>query len=62
MEQLGMKTGSIQFLLIKKQNNTTEMVVFIYNKKNASYFGSVFLFNYYFALAAFVFAFTPFLL
>ena len=58
-----MKTGSIQFQLIRKQNNTTEMVVFIYNlKKNASYFGSVFLFNYYFALAAFLFAFTPFLL
>lgn len=28
-----MKTGSIQFQLIRKQNNTTEMVVFIYNKK-----------------------------
>ena len=57
-----MKTGSIQFQLIKKQNNTTEMVVFIYNKKTLPKLGSVFLFNYYFALAAFLLAFTPFLL
>ena len=60
MEQLGMKTGSIQFQLIRKQNNTTEMVVFYLKLKTLPNFGSVFL--YYLDLAAFLFAFTPFLL
>ena len=56
-----MKTGSIQFLLIK--NKITPLKWWcLFTIKNASYFGSVFLFNYYFALAAFLFAFTPFLL
>ena len=55
-----MKTGSIQFQLIRKQNNTTEMVVFYLKLKTLPNFGSVFL--YYLDLAAFLFAFTPFLL
>ena len=31
-----MKTGSIQFQLIRKQNNTTEMVVFYLKLKNVA--------------------------
>ena len=40
-----MKTGSIQFQLIRKQNNTTEMVVFYLKLKTLPNLGSVFLFN-----------------